>query len=50
MKQMIAIDGNSLLFRAFYALPDMRAADGTPTGGLHGFLSMLLKPLERNPD
>ncbi len=50
MKQMIAIDGNSLLFRAFYALPDMRSADGTPTGGLHGFLSMLLKLLERNPD
>lgn len=43
MSLLIAVDGNSLLYRAFYAMPDMTAKDGTPTGALHGFLSMLLK-------
>lgn len=47
---LIAIDGNSLMFRAFYALPGMSNKEGTPTGALHGFLSMLLKLIERKPD
>ena len=50
MKQFIAIDGNSLLHRAYHALPPMTTRAGTPTGALHGFLSMLLKLVERNPD
>lgn len=50
MKQFIAIDGNSLLHRAYHALPPMTTRDGTPTGALQGFLSMLLKLVERNPD
>lgn len=49
-KTLIAIDGNSLLHRAFYALPGMTAKDGTPTGALHGFLSMLLLLIQRKPD
>lgn len=49
-KLLIAIDGNSLLHRAYYALPPMTSRDGTPTGAVHGFLSMLLKLLERKPD
>lgn len=48
-RQCIAIDGNSLMYRAFFALPDMLASDGTPTGALHGFFAMLLKLLEREP-
>lgn len=50
MKQLIAIDGNSLLYRAYYALPDMATRDGIPTGALHGFLTMLLKLVENRPD
>ena len=50
MKQLIAIDGNSLLHRAYHALPPMTTRAGTPTGALHGFISMLLKLVERNPD
>lgn len=50
MKQLIAIDGNSLLHRAYHALPPMTTRDGVPTGALHGFLSMLLKLVEREPD
>ena len=50
MERLIAIDGNSLLFRAYYALPDMTTRDGVPTGALHGFLTMLLKLAQTNPD
>lgn len=49
LKQLIAIDGNSLMHRAYYALPSMAAKDGTPTGAIYGFLSMLLKLVEREP-
>lgn len=38
----LIVDGNSLIFRAFHALPPMDA-NGIPTNALHGFLSMLLK-------
>jgi len=35
----IIIDGNSLMYRAFFALQSpMNSRDGTPTGALHGFL------------
>ena len=46
----IIIDGNSLMYRAFFALQTpMTSRDGTPTGALHGFLGMLLKLLDRKP-
>ena len=46
----IVIDGNSLMYRAFFALQTpMSSRDGTPTGALHGFLGMLLKLVERAP-
>ena len=48
-KQLIAIDGYSLMYRAYYALPDMTARDGTPTGALYGFLTMLLTLAARDP-
>ena len=50
MKQLIAIDGNSLMHRAYHALPPMTTRAGVPTGALHGFVSMLLKLIERKPD
>ena len=46
----IIIDGNSLMYRAFFALQTpMSSRDGTPTGALHGFLGMLLKLVEKKP-
>ncbi|MDR1619700.1 MAG: DNA polymerase I [Clostridiales bacterium] len=49
-KLLIAIDGNSLMHRAYYALPStMTSEDGTPTNAVHGFLSMLLKLIDRGP-
>ena len=41
----LAVDGNSLMHRAFHALPLMDA-DGVYTNAVHGFLSMLLKAVQ----
>ena len=50
MKKLIAIDGNSLMYRAFYAIKEMSTRDGKATNALHGFLGMLLKLAAENPD
>ncbi len=50
MPKLIVIDGNSLMYRAFYALPAMTSRGGTPTGAIYGFLSMLLKLTAGNPE
>ncbi len=42
-KPLVLVDGSSFLFRAFHALPPLTAADGTPTGALHGVVNMLMK-------
>jgi DNA polymerase-1 len=45
------IDGNSLAYRAFYALPDtMKTSSGIVTNAIYGFTTMLLKLLEEKPD
>lgn len=41
----ILVDGHSLMYRAFFALPDMDA-NGIPTNAVHGFMSMLMKAFE----
>lgn len=38
--KLMLIDGNSLLFRAFYALPLLHTRDGIYTNGVFGFLTM----------
>jgi DNA polymerase-1 len=38
--KLMLIDGNSLLFRAFFALPLLRTRDGIYTNGVYGFLTM----------
>ncbi len=41
---VILIDGFSVAFRAFYALPEtLMTSEGTPTNLIHGFLSMINK-------
>ena len=48
-KKLVIIDGSSLLYRAFYALPPtMTSPDGIPTNAVYGFLRMLLG-LYRDP-
>lgn len=51
-RTIAVVDGNSLLHRAFHALPEtMTAPDGRPTNAAFGFVSMLTKMLtELRPD
>nr|WP_278244307.1 DNA polymerase I [Caldisalinibacter kiritimatiensis] len=45
------LDGNSLLYRAFFALPPLTTKDGVYTNGVYGFLTMYYKLIEKyNPD
>lgn len=45
--KIMLIDGNSLLNRAFYALPMLTNAEGQYTNGVYGFLTMLYKVMEQ---
>jgi len=50
-KKLVIVDGSSLLYRAFFALPPLTTADGTPTNAVYGYTTMLLKVLEdERPD
>lgn len=46
LKRLMVIDGNSLLHRAFHALPPLQTKDGIYTNGVYGFLTMLNKIVE----
>ncbi|MBE8955206.1 MAG: DNA polymerase I [Quinella sp. 2Q5] len=51
MKKFLIVDGNSIFYRAFYAMPSLTAPSGEPTGAVFGFANILLKILrEREPD
>lgn len=50
MKKLIAIDGNNILYRAYFALPSMMTKSGVPTGAIYGFLSTLFKLVQEKPD
>ncbi len=50
MPALYLIDGNSYLYRAFYAIRGLSASDGTPTNAIFGFTNMILKILrEKHP-
>ena len=42
---LLLVDGSSYLYRAYHALPDLRSAEGFPTGALHGMVAMLKRAL-----
>jgi DNA polymerase-1 len=44
-RDILLLDAFSLVYRAFFALPDMRTTRGEPTGALYGFSALLLKLL-----
>ncbi|MBC7289462.1 MAG: DNA polymerase I, partial [Armatimonadetes bacterium] len=49
--KFLVVDGNSLLFRAYHALPRLTSGTGQPTGALLGFAEMLLNLLDQErPD
>lgn len=41
MKRIVLLDTHALIHRAYHALPDFRASDGTPTGALYGLSNMI---------
>lgn len=45
-KTVILIDANSLIHRAFYALPSLTSPEGKPIGAVYGFAALLLKILK----
>ncbi len=52
MSKLLLLDGNSLTYRAFFAVPeDMATRSGQPTGAVFGFTSMLINLLrDHRPD
>ncbi|MBQ6130977.1 MAG: DNA polymerase I [Selenomonadaceae bacterium] len=51
MKKFLIVDGSSIFYRAFYAMPPLTAPNGTPTGAVVGFANIILKILrEQSPD
>ncbi len=50
-KKFAIIDGKSVFYRGYYAMPNLSTKDGTPTGGVFGFATMALEVLRKlKPD
>ena len=45
-ERLMILDGSSLMFRAFYALPPLTSPQGEYTNAVHGFSNMLVKMLK----
>ena len=50
-KKLAIIDGKSVFYRGYYAMPNLSTKDGTPTGGVYGFAAMSLELIKKlKPD
>ena len=50
-KKLVVIDGKSVFYRGYYAMPNLSTKDGVPTGGVFGFATMALEVIRRlKPD
>ena len=50
-KRLVIIDGKSVFYRGYYAMPNLSTKDGTPTGGVYGFAVMALEVVKKlKPD
>jgi DNA polymerase-1 len=50
-KRLVIIDGKSVFYRGYYAMPGLTTKDGTPTGGVYGFAVMALEIVKKlKPD
>lgn len=50
-KKLAIIDGKSVFYRGYYAMPNLSTKDGTPTGGVYGFCAMALELIKKlKPD
>lgn len=51
MKKFLIIDGSSIFYRAFYAMPPLTAPSGEPTGAVVGLANIILKIIrEQSPE
>lgn len=51
MRKIAIIDGKSVFYRGYYAMGHLSLPDGTPTGAVYGFISILLAVVEQlKPD
>lgn len=50
-KKLAVIDGKSVFYRGYYAMPNLSTKDGVPTGGVFGFATMAIELIKRlKPD
>lgn len=50
-KKLAIIDGKSVFYRGYYAMPGLSTADGTPTGGVYGFATLAIQLMKQlKPD
>jgi DNA polymerase-1 len=50
-KKLAVIDGKSVFYRGYYALPNLSTKEGIPTGGVYGFTAMALELIKKlKPD
>ena len=47
MKKLMVVDGNSILNRSFYGVPDLSTDGGIPTNATYGFISTLKRYVDR---
>ena len=51
MKKLVIIDGKSVFYRGYYAMSSLSRADGTPTGGVYGFIVLAFEVIKKlHPD
>lgn len=50
-KRLAIIDGKSVFYRGYYAMPNLSTKEGVATGGVYGFATMALEVIKKlNPD
>lgn len=50
-KRLVVIDGMSVFYRGYFAMPGLSLPDGTPTGGVFGFASIAVEVIKKlDPD
>ncbi len=49
-RRLLLVDGSGYIFRAFFALPPMTRADGTPVNAVYGFCNMLWRLMQDRLD
>lgn len=50
-KRLVVIDGKSIFYRGYYAMPNLSTKEGIPTGGVYGFVALSLEIISKlNPD